>query len=374
MFQVGDTLTHAAFLKALGSTHGYDGRVEAWYNGAKIEEIVFASGAVKVNARSRERRSLDLIVPERLWPSLPGDPLSPFGVWLRAFVTVTASATVFPEVPVFTGPLLNVKRARWSGQLAVEAKDPFKQINREAFELVRRVPAGTLNTAAIRALIMEVFEQAAVIDLTGSQTVLPVSTAWDAGPGSRGTAIDGLGGAIGAEVFALPAAVWPGGMFVIRPVPSDADPVAWVLPDGTASIVPADEMSQSSEAVVNRWIVTSEGNDAPPIRVPVTDDNPGSPTRYGGPMGRLPGFYSSGLIGSQSQAQIAGAAKLVRSIGLARARAVEVPANPALEGGDVLAIGVDGEPAVNYISDEFTVPLTYETAAMKIDTRSAVEL
>src|SRR5262249_50713638 len=149
-------------------SHGYDGRVEAWYNGEKIEEIEFAAGSVKVTAKNRERRSLNLTVAERLWPKLPTDPLSPYGGWLAAFGTITAGATRFPEVPVFAGRLGKVTRQRWSGQLTVEAVDPMWQINRETFEIPRYISEGQRIIDVARTLLLEVFAQATLTDLTGS--------------------------------------------------------------------------------------------------------------------------------------------------------------------------------------------------------------
>jgi hypothetical protein len=370
MFTVGDAVTQKAFLAALCSAHGYAGRIEAWYGGALLDEVQFESGSVKVTARNRERRTLDLTVAEKLWPSLPSDPLSPFGVWLRGYATVYAGATVFPEVPVFAGPLSDVKRQRWSGKLTVSGRDPFRQVNREPFEALRTAPAGALIPEAILMLLQEVFPNATLLDLTGSTAVVPPSTVWDARAGSRGAAIDDLATAIGAEVFALPTAVPPDGHFVLRPIPMATDPVAWTLPTGAAAIVQSDELTKSSDRVVNRWIVTSERSDSTPIRVPVTDDDPASPTRYGGPMGKLTDFYSSPLIGSEAQAATAGLAKLTRSTGLARTRAIEVPTNPALEAGDVMWVSVEDETGQVHIADEFPVSLVHDPAAMKIDTRT----
>lgn len=372
MWIVGDEVTHQRFLAALTKSHGYDGRVEAWYNGAKISEVEFADGSVKVTAKNRERRALTLTVAERLWPKLPGDPLSPYGVWLRAYVTITAGARAFPEIPVFAGRIGKVNRIRWSGQLQVEAVDPMWQVNREAFEAPRYVGEGQRIIDVQRTLLTEVFELAMLTDLTGSTAMMPVAATWDTVAGARGKALDDLSAALGAELFAQPTAVWPGGDFILRPVPSAADPVAWILPDGAASIVAGDEQSQSGLAVANRWIVTSERTDeVEPIRVVVSDDDPASPTRYGGPMGKLTDFYNSALITTPAQATAAGQAKLIRSLGPARTRAVRLVANPALEAGDVLAVSVDGEQVEYHVVDDFEVPLTAVTAEMTVITQSA---
>ena len=374
MWTVGDDVTHAAFLAALGSSHGFQGRVETWFSGALTSlDVEFESGAVKVSSRNRERRGLDLTVRESLWPTAATDLLTPFGAWCRAYVTITAGATRFPEIPVFAGKVMKPSRVRWSGQVQVTAVDPMWQINREHFEEIRSAPAGATVPAAILMLLTEVFPGATLDNRTGSTAVIPSGLLWSPGKGSRGRAVDELAASIGAELYARPTQVWPYLDAVLRPVPSLNDPVVWTFPDGRESIVAGDKLEQSGAGVVNRWIVTVERQDAPTISVPVTDDNPASPTRYGGPMGRLPDYLSSSLITSEGQAYAAGQAKLNQTLGLTRPRTVTVPGNPALDGGDVLAIGVDGETATRHIADDFTLALQADPPSMDITTRSTEE-
>lgn len=373
MFKVGGSdQSLARFLTALGKTHSYGGRVESWYLGEKITEVAYESGSVKVSGRNRERRSInDLKIAEKLWPSLPTDPLSPFGQWVQIYVDIAAGLTQYRSIPVFAGKAMTNDRDRWSGYVAVEAVDPMWQVNREPFESLRPAPVGARIVDTILAFLLEVFPEATLDDQIGSAAAIPDGvTGWNAEAGSRGKAIDELAAALGGEVFALPTAVWPRAEFVLRRVPSLYDPVAWELPDGEASVLVADKLVQSGAAVVNRWIVQVERADGPSLAVPVTDDNPASPTRYGGPMGRCTDFYSNQQIETEEQGLAAGLAKLARSIGIARPRTVKVISNPALEAGDVMRIGVDGEPPLNYIADDFDVPLQYDPPDMSIATRS----
>lgn len=373
MWQVGTASTHARFLEALGSGHGYVGRVEAWFDGVRIGDVEFQDGRVRCSSRARERRSLEISVAESSWPTNPDDILSPYGVWLRAYVTVTMGEYSFPEIPVFAGKLSTVARMRWSGMLRVSAVDPMWQVNREPFDTPRQPSAGMSIPDTIRALLLEVFDESGLQDLSGSGATVPAGTVWDTAPGARGKAIDELAASIGAEIFAMPTSVSPGGHFVLRPVPSLAGTVAWTLPDGAASVVESDQQSQSGLSVVNRWVVTSERmSEVAPVRAVVSNDDSASPTRYGGPMGRLTSFYSSPLISTEEQARTAGAAKLARSLGLARVRQLTVIANPALEAGDVLAVSVDGEQVEHHIVDEFELPLTATSASMSISSRSTV--
>ncbi|MEV4416115.1 hypothetical protein [Catellatospora sp. NPDC049609] len=374
MILVGDAVRHAAYERALCRGHGYESRLDVFYQGQQIDSLSLADdlagGRVEVTARNRERRTLRLTAAQRRWPVAAASALSPYGVWGQAWVTITAGTVRFPDIPVWAGKLLTTGRVRWSGQVTVTGVDPMWQINREPFEVLRPAPRGMEVVSAILMLLQEVLPDATLDDRTGSTATIPAATAWDAGAGSRGKTIDELAASIGAELYAEPWAVAPGGQFVLRPVPTLLDTPAWVLPDGLESVVEADTQLQSGATVVNRWIVTSERTDRPLIREVVTDSDPASPTRYGGPMGRLTDFYSSPLISDNGQARAAGQAKLARSIGSARARTVRVIANPALEAGDVIAIGVDGEAPEYHLADSFDVPLSPDPASMSISTRS----
>jgi len=375
MLQVGDTATHAAFLAALASSHGYTTTVESYFDGELIGEVSIETGEVNVMSSNRDRRRLNFVAAENLWPARVDDLLSPHGVWLRALVQISAGSHAFPPVPVFAGKLLTTTRRRRSGRLAVVAVDPFWQINREAFETPRSALLRTPIATLIRDLIVEVFPQATLEDQTGSPATVPsLGLLWDAAVGSRGAAIDELAASIGAEVFARPTRVWPQGDFVLRPVPQLGSGVAaWTLTDGLTGVVTDDQLKLDGEEVVNRWIVTVEPTGSSGTLYAVaTDNDPGSPTRYGGPMGKLVDFWSSPLIGTLAQASQAATAKLARTLGTGNARDLKVITNPALEGGDLIAVQMGDEATVWHVVDEFVVPLSVSTATMPIRTRAAV--
>lgn len=373
MLQVGDSATHAAFLAALASSHAYGVTVEAYFDGDLVDQVPIEDGTVSVNGSTRLRRRLEIVAPEDRWPTAVDDPLSPRGVWLRVLVTVSTGGTVFPAVPVFAGKLLTSTRRRRSGAVATVGVDPMWQINRESFETPRAALKGTPVVGLVQQLIQEVFPDATLDDQLGSAAVVPtVGLLWDAAATSRGDAIDELAAAVGAEVFARPTRVWPEGDFVIRPVPSvDTGTAAWTLTDGPGGVVENDQLELSGEQVVNRWIVNVEptGGAALPPAV-ATDDSSFSPTRYGGPMGKLVDFYSSPLIGTTDQALAAARAKLARSLGLGDARQLWVLANPALEAGDLIAIRMGTEPWARHIVDTFEIPLSVRSATMPVRTRA----
>jgi len=364
MYTVTNASVHAQFLRALEKPHRRVSYVDVWYGGVKIDSLNFEkdleSGSVFATGRNRERRTLNLGASERLWPYGETDSLSPYGIWLQAFTTIEAGATAYGPIPVFAGKVTRVKRKRRSGVVMVKAVDPMRQVNQEPIEAPRQAPQVPIPTA-ILTLLREVLPSASLTNETTLSVTITDNTVWNAGWGSRGRALDELSAALGAELFALPTAVYPNGEFVLRPVPGLDGAADWTV---TGNIVEDDQQEKSNEEVVNRWIVSVERPDSTTLFVRVTDDDPSSATRYGGPMGNLAKDFSSALIQTVTQAETAGRAKLNRTKGIASARRLAMIANPALECGDLISVSVDGEPYETNIVDDFELPLTADQADM----------
>jgi hypothetical protein len=344
---------------ALTASHAATCRVEAWQNSVLIDTADMIDGTVSVSARNRIRRTLDLSMPESLWPAEVTDMLSPYAAELRVYRGVAH----FDPIPVFRGRVQTVERGYLSGQIRVSAADLMADINADQFDTPRAAPAGTPIPQAIAALIVETLPDASVVDLTMSAAVVPAGLMWDR---DRGQAVDDLAKSVGAEVVC-----GPDGSFTIRPVPTiDGATAVWALTDGTAGTIVADTQSQSRDGVANSIVVLAEqASGAAPIRVVVRDTNPDSPTFYGGAFGRATRFYSSPLISAAVQAATAGQAILARTVGITRQRDVTCVPNPALDAGDVVSISVGGV-AETHIADEIGLPLHADGGAMTLRTRS----
>jgi hypothetical protein len=105
-------------------------------------------------------------------------------------------------------------------------------------------------------------------------------------------------------------------------------------------------------------VATGEGADtATPVRAVATDDGINSPTRWGGPFGRVPRFYSSPTITSESQAATAARSILAKESGLPYSVEFGTIANPALEPYDPIRARYPGRTE-RHVIDRLTVPLT----------------
>ena len=89
------------------------------------------------------------------------------------------------------------------------------------------------------------------------------------------------------------------------------------------------------------------------------DLDPLSPTRFGGPFGMVPRFYSSPFVTTVPQAEQAAAALLLRSVGLPYSVDFQAIVNPALEVLDPVEITYDDRSRREiHVVDRLTLPLT----------------
>ena len=147
------------------------------------------------------------------------------------------------------------------------------------------------------------------------------------------------------------------GILVVRDPPEVTD-VVWDVNAGKDGVLISMGRTINREGVYNAVIALGESNSgALPARGEAYDLDPASPTYYNGPYGKVPMFYSSSLITSQDQAQMAARRLLEHSIGLPQVADFSAVPNPALEPYDPISINhVDG---VDYhIIESLSVPLT----------------
>src|SRR5207253_939905 len=128
-----------------------------------------------------------------------------------------------------------------------------------------------------------------------------------------------------AEEFGMELYFNAEGSPILRPIPAivvSSQPVAYLVEGQDGVQVAGDPMPSlldltkhlSRTDAHNKWIVTGENpnEDGPAPRAEAVDDNPTSPTRYGGPFGMKPDFYSSSFISTNEQAQQAASGRKAR--------------------------------------------------------------
>jgi Domain of unknown function (DUF5047) len=160
----------------------------------------------------------------------------------------------------------------------------------------------------------------------------------------------------------------PMGVCTMRPEPSESDPAVWSFDD-------TDPANLGLPSVGRKWtgtgyngvVVVSENSDlTAPIRAYALDQDPHSPTQWGGSYGkRYAPQIRDETIASQAQAQLRANKELQANLGFLQGITIPALVNPALEVGDVIRCyygraDLTDSPVVKEsfnILDAFEVPL-----------------
>lgn len=159
------------------------------------------------------------------------------------------------------------------------------------------------------------------------------------------------------------------GVLVIKSAPNPAVPV-WEVSAGAGGVLLSVSRHLTREGVYNAVVAQGEAFDSfPPVRGVAYDNNPLSPTYYGGRFGPVPKFFSSPSLFSPGQAAAAAEAELRRNLGLPYSMDLSCVPNPALEPWDPVAVRIAASQRREiHILERITVPLT-ASDAMTASTR-----
>lgn len=353
MFPVTDT-----FLEALRSSHTVAVRVDA-YSGSRLlaSDIPVSDGSVSVSAGTGVHRKLSLTVPD---PSL-WDLLSGTGVELKAYRGIRYPGGAEEMVPLGVFSLDSQSTPVVAGgAISIDsAPDRWAAVQRARFELPRASTPGLTNLAQAIRLVTEVVKTTAETGRVTTSNMLSASkitkaVLWDR---DRDKAVADLATAAGVEIYFGPL-----GNLIAADVPVRQARPVWRVTTGRDGVMLGGTATRDRSRVYNVVVVLSTKTDGTPPFAPqiVADTDPTSPTNVAGTYGRVPYFYSTGLIGSAAEARALGRNILSRT----RARFIdmtcEAMVNPALESGDTIAVtGLNGRESL-FVVDSFSVPLSVE--------------
>ncbi|WP_425837348.1 DUF5047 domain-containing protein [Streptomyces fractus] len=346
------------FLRALLSSHRIVTRVDAYYNGQlTAEDIPVADGSVSVDRGSKTRRSLSLTVSDVSYlPWDVTDPLAAYGQTL-----VVSRGVRFADrdelVPLGTFRINEPQGDVHEGPVTLTGVTAEATLQDDVF-MVPTSTAGYGNCVqAIEFLIRQAIPGAPIVNLTsdGRNPICAVAN-WDAG-GDRWDAIVSVATAMRAEIY-----VDAIGRFVITDLPDPlAAPVVWEFAEGEWGNLISASRQMSRTAVFNAVVVSGENSssETAPVSGVAYDNEPTSPTRWGGPYGRVPKLYSSSLVVTQGDAQALANYMLADLIAPNVQTSIEASPNPALEAGDCVRVSYAGRKEL-FIVQSFSVPLTAE--------------
>lgn len=162
---------------------------------------------------------------------------------------------------------------------------------------------------------------------------------------------------------------WDGsGQLRVEAAP-DPDDIVWQVNAGSAGVQVEAARRISREGVYNALVVTGEGPDEnSPVKAVAVDSNPSSPTRFGGPFGKIPRFFHSPILTTQGQAETAAAGMMRRAIGLPHNVDLTSVVNPSLLPFEAIRVRYKSGDRERHLVERVTIPLS-ASAGMSIGTR-----
>jgi len=303
-----------------------------------------------VDRGSQARRTCSVQVADpALIPRTPADRLAVYGAQLRIACGVQYSDGATELVPVGVFRIDEVSGDVDEGPVTIAGKSLEAVIADDKFTIPHRATGNAVNS--ITALIQRSIPDAQIVAPAGSTIG---ARTWDI-EGGPWAAILELGAAIGCEVYCDAA-----GTFVIAELPDLlATTPAWTVAAGEGGVYISAVRGMSLDGVYNGVHARGEDTESGlgPFSDLVVDNEVGSPTKWGGPLGRRPFFYSSATLTTTGQCTAA-ATLLLRSAKAPNASAdiTSLP-NPALESGDVIRVVYpDGAKELHQVAS-FSIPL-----------------
>lgn len=357
------------FTKALRGSHVLASRVSAvtvgqnGVNPAKAFTFQVESGSVTLDSTAQIRATLDLTVVGP-WPTSSTDYLAPYGAY---------------ELFVERGIKYGAGSAEWVSQGYYRINDPNQQsapdgsvevaaTDRMASIIDARIPspltyaAGSTIISVIQALVLDVMPWA-VFDYDAGLAVATLASAQ--------TTTDDRYGFLN-DLITAQGMVWYWdyrGILYIHSAPSiTGAPVATVESGHNGSLV-ALSRELSRTGVYNGCAASGQqaSDTIPPVYALVVDNNPTSPTYWGGPFGKVPQFYSSSFLTTTAQCISAATSIMQSSLGLPYSVNWGQVPNPALEPYDVINIRYPLTDNLHRVTEkhvikQLVIPLDAKTA------------
>lgn len=345
------------FRQALAQSHTMVARVDAHYDGAvTLADVPISAGSVTVDRGSKVRRSLSLTVADpSLLPWDATDPLAVYGQQLVVSRGIRFTDGSTEMIPLGTFRINEPSGDTLYGPVTLSGQSMECAIADDVFDVPTSTKGVGTCVAAIEVLIHQTLPSAVVVNLTSDGRNPPCAVvAWDAG-GNRWDAVVQIATAMQAEIY-----VDALNRFVITDTPNVlSDAVVWDIAEGEGGTLMASSRTMSRTAVYNNVVASGEntsGNSVP-VSAFARDTNPTSPTRWGGPFGKVTKHISSGLWTTTAACQAAANAALFDAIAPNIQASIDASPNPALEGGDVIRVAHTVHKEL-FLVQSLSIPLT----------------
>lgn len=300
-----------------------------------ITPIPVSDGDVTLDAGAEIQGAARVTVPgEGYVPTTDTDLLAPIDneIQVERGVEYVDGSTEYVSLGIFGIQSADLDDDGGDFATEVEALDRSKRISNAMLEDTYQIARGTQMGAAIVALAQNAwpavpYHSASFAAVTET---LPKIVA-NAGDDRWSIMVD-IATALGRVLF------FDGdGYMDIKPYAPSG--IATTVREGDRGLLLSAARNWSKEDRFNRVIATGENSDNSAVyRGVATDETPTSPTRYTGPFGKAPRFYSSPYIASTNQAQDAADAILAQELGTVANLSFGMIPDPALEPGDKVLV------------------------------------
>lgn len=337
-----------------------------------VPSLPIRGGSVTVDAGSEIRYTGSITVSDiALLPKSPTDPLAPYGNRVRIRRGLRYQNGTFERVPVGVYVIDQPGGDMDYGPVTVALKGLESILQRNKLTAPYSTSGATTHVDAITQLVTEVMPTQPIdsTGVTGDQAT--ATKTWDL-DADRWAACRELAAAIGSEIFFDAE-----GLLVVRdfpPAPVAATPV-WEIAGGDSGVRVGADLSMSLSGVYNGVRCMSDGNGVdgtPPVSGQVVDDDPTSPTRWGGPIGSVLKVVKSPLYADVPQCEAAAAAMLPQALGPNRSLSLRTFVNPALEAGDCVRVVYGDGTAELHTVQAISMPLA-AVGDFTVATRSGAE-
>lgn len=339
---------------ALYGPHQRAARIDAYDIDGNLlaQDVSVVEGEVRANLTSRVSRTASWTLPAEWWPVLPTDPFAPEISVVHIRAGIRYGDNTEELFPLFVGRVLTVRRST-DGAVEFTAEDLAADVVAFRFETPRvarpALPSLIFRVLPlVRVLIREAIPQAQFKPDGVTDGLVP-DLVWDE---DRGQALDDLAGSRGGRWFPDGE-----GLFSVQPIVyTPGTPVA-EFTDGPGGLLSRADVEKTRNGAANSVTVAAERQDGTdPIRVTRRDTGLSSPTRFGGPFGRVSKVIKVQTPLTQAEAQDMATAELGASVALTEQWNVDIVPDHTLEPDDTVRLTHRGYTGLQVI-DSITYPL-----------------
>jgi hypothetical protein len=311
-------------------------------------------GGVEFDASADIRATGNVSIAED-WPTASDLDLAPYGseIFLSRGVETGALGVLWAPLGYYRISQ-TVQSDAANGPLDLALDDRMATIIDSRFTQPRQWLVGTSVGDIVNEIVLEVYPDAVIIwdDDSDLSEIGRSLIAEESRLEVLKTLADGLG-----KIF-----YWDEqGRLTFKDIPPEDD-IIWAVNAGPGGVMVNADRSLSRDGVYNAVVVTGEGADElEPVRAMAVNAQASSPTFFGGPFGRIPRFYSSSFITTQSQAENAAVNLLRKTLGVTYDVGLSAVPNPAVRPYDVLRVVYNDGTREMHIVDRVSIPLDVST-------------